>query len=918
MSNHPDQIYSATYSNVPVFEFVTSEGPIMRRKSDAWINATHILKIAKFPKARRTRILEKDVQTGIHEKVQGGYGKYQGTYVPLQLGAEIAKSFGVYEVLKPIFDFEYVEGKSETPPPAPKHNHASASNFGRRQLQSQKPKKDPGLPNQKSLLMVGNPISDTVKDTSKKAKRVTLTGRANNATLGLRQFQHPNMGTFNTRPESSFSNMGLQLPPLSRQDTERDALLIMASGMNIHREDLEMVSSDDELHPQKRARKLNSEPVTRDLEEDELMTGKELFGSRDFGASQGSFEKVVQMHNLEAKKPAKGNASRILSLNGSLGEDSHDLLQYHHQSQVATNNLRGDAESIEYFETLLNYFLEDNPQSMGIYKEKQGVLNLPEKILNPPQPLSKIDIGQPIDSDGNTIFHWACSMANVGMIQFLLSIFSNFISSEIKNYNGETPLMFMVKFNNSYQMKNFNVILDLLFDSVLSVDNRSRTILHHIALACTSTKGELFVKHSSDEEWRRKKERFAKYYIDAVFSKIIEFPEFQLLQGDQSRDLEDKRQVIAKFIDHQDNEGNTAFHIVAHNLSKKCIKTFIKYHKYIDFSLRNYVNYTVEDYLAAHNYVLRLEPDRGFASSSENGNTENGLFSFHEFTQSFETHKHRSKTMMAAQNDKTNTITEKLSELSYTMQKELSEKDEILGVLYQFSRILKLEMAKSQKSVLQYFSLDHLVELENESNGQTSQDESKNPNNLIIEDRARGGLIQEEISQLNNDMSFQVLALQDELGSARDRYAMVREKNLALQLILLEQKFRTTVGSNSKTADRLEQAVQLQKQILKRGEILEELYKEAPGIPLFAEFPDEMKENVNIKNEPHSETIISETTTESTLEKIGSTISNFPPEDKLHKYCKLIASSCGMTFAEVENSIDLIEHSLLRTVNHNI
>ena len=69
----------------------------MRRKGDSWINATHILKIAKLPKAKRTRILEKDVQTGIHEKVQGGYGKYQGTYVPLKLGEVIARNYNVYD-----------------------------------------------------------------------------------------------------------------------------------------------------------------------------------------------------------------------------------------------------------------------------------------------------------------------------------------------------------------------------------------------------------------------------------------------------------------------------------------------------------------------------------------------------------------------------------------------------------------------------------------------------------------------------------------------------------------------------------------------------------------------------------------------------------------------------------------------------
>lgn len=53
---------------------------IMRRRVDNWINATHILKAAGFDKPARTRILEREVQKGVHEKVQGGYGKYQGTF----------------------------------------------------------------------------------------------------------------------------------------------------------------------------------------------------------------------------------------------------------------------------------------------------------------------------------------------------------------------------------------------------------------------------------------------------------------------------------------------------------------------------------------------------------------------------------------------------------------------------------------------------------------------------------------------------------------------------------------------------------------------------------------------------------------------------------------------------------------------
>jgi len=62
----------------------------MRRRSDSWLNATQILKVAGFDKPQRTRVLEREVQKGEHEKVQGGYGKYQGmspwpTYMRLSL-----------------------------------------------------------------------------------------------------------------------------------------------------------------------------------------------------------------------------------------------------------------------------------------------------------------------------------------------------------------------------------------------------------------------------------------------------------------------------------------------------------------------------------------------------------------------------------------------------------------------------------------------------------------------------------------------------------------------------------------------------------------------------------------------------------------------------------------------------------------
>jgi hypothetical protein len=80
-SNAPNtQVYSAVYSGVSVYEMVVRGVPVMKRSDDGYLNATQLLKIAGFSKPRRTKILEREVLQGVHEKVQGGYGKYQGTW----------------------------------------------------------------------------------------------------------------------------------------------------------------------------------------------------------------------------------------------------------------------------------------------------------------------------------------------------------------------------------------------------------------------------------------------------------------------------------------------------------------------------------------------------------------------------------------------------------------------------------------------------------------------------------------------------------------------------------------------------------------------------------------------------------------------------------------------------------------------
>ncbi|ORX49784.1 apses-domain-containing protein [Hesseltinella vesiculosa] len=99
-------LFRGTYSGTQVFVMSVSGIDIMRRRKDAYINATQILKLAGFDKGKRTKILEREVHSLTHEKIQGGYGKYQGTWVPFPLGQQLSDRYGVLEILRPLFDLD--------------------------------------------------------------------------------------------------------------------------------------------------------------------------------------------------------------------------------------------------------------------------------------------------------------------------------------------------------------------------------------------------------------------------------------------------------------------------------------------------------------------------------------------------------------------------------------------------------------------------------------------------------------------------------------------------------------------------------------------------------------------------------------------------------------------------------------------
>lgn len=119
------EVFTAVYSGVPVLEMTCRGVSVMRRRSDSALNATQILKVAGIQKGNRTKILEREILTGPHEKVQGGYGKYQGTWVSYEIGLSLCDRYSVRQILSPLLELDTASGPAMHATPTKEQHQAS-------------------------------------------------------------------------------------------------------------------------------------------------------------------------------------------------------------------------------------------------------------------------------------------------------------------------------------------------------------------------------------------------------------------------------------------------------------------------------------------------------------------------------------------------------------------------------------------------------------------------------------------------------------------------------------------------------------------------------------------------------------------------------------------------------------------------
>lgn len=581
----PPNLYSATYSNVKVYEYIHPRSSVMRRRSDDWVNATHILKVANFPKAKRTRILEKGVQTGVHEKVQGGYGKYQGTWVPLDRAIAIAKEFSVLEDLTPMFN--YTSNGTETPPPAPKHHHVSTAINGR--------KKTARIPASKAAAdATGNPMDNAQLSLqqlqpgvpAKRGRKPKLQQPQTPSKVMKPLIIHQSPGFAapvlnlkrNNQLDTSFKNNNdmirkLKVPTTPRQHggvrilgTESSPMMGVSDDMDDEDED----DDEDDVHGNGRLQSQQSQQMSlrhtptqpsQQSQQSMIMSTQSTYPHRADASPVEEFMNDRDIDNALAQSQTYGKGASSLIKDKTLLARSIDQ----HRIQLTSKDKQFATELVQYFELA----------------DRKG--QIPSFLIDEN---SDFDVNRPLDEDGNTALHLACAMGDIRLCEILIRRNCN---TKAKDIYGKLPIFSLVKYSNSYIRgeKNFEKFIGLLINNIFEMDLQSHTILHEIALSTLDDKSK----------------PAARYYTENLLRIISELNQINM-------------ESLNQFINKQDINGNTALHIFTQTKSDKCIRILLEYQARVD--IKNNKGEITRDYInkKIHNLGIPFEIQQSQSQNS--------------------------------------------------------------------------------------------------------------------------------------------------------------------------------------------------------------------------------------------------------------------------------------------------------------
>lgn len=452
MSN--SEVYSAVYSGVPVYEMICQGISVMRRRSNSYLNATQILKVAGIDKGKRTKILEKEILVGEHEKVQGGYGKYQGTWIPFERGVEFCRQYGVEQMLWPILSLDLSMDNQNNNTPTKEQ----ALSFRKKQ----------------SYDLVDNKKSIPLK-----------------------------MKSSYTTSSSSSSVATFNNPKIVYQKDNEYAPIEFRNNVSTYHP---IIYSDNQI--------LNiNNPKTNENKNTEELSKKHL------EYFQRPIDNIISPSVARKEHPAFIDMQLQMDNKPSEPLDQKSARNFHRSRDILTS-----------------IFLDND-------------INSVPNVLTNASSEDGLDIDVPIDELGHSALHWASALARLPLVA---SLISKGADPRRANFSGETSLIRAILVTNNLDQSTFPELLEYIYPAIPLVDHQGRTVLHHIAL----TAG---IKGRSSA---------SRYYLETLLEWIVKGSE----SGKSGLTLS---LFVAKVVDAQDKNGDTALNIAARIGNKSIVQQLL-------------------------------------------------------------------------------------------------------------------------------------------------------------------------------------------------------------------------------------------------------------------------------------------------------------------------------------------------------
>ena len=493
---------------------------VMRRRSDSCLNATQILKVAGVDKGKRTKILEKEILSGQHEKVQGGYGKYQGTWISYQRGREFCKQYGGEELLRPLL--EYDMGQDGT--------QAGNGNI-------ETPTKEQAMAAQRKQMMYNGTAENRPAQTPNGTFFKKISSSAVQAIQAINKSRvdspGPRPGSGNKRPpnvrgqSSQESNFGP-----SSQQSMRSLHSEGSFGINGQ---LDSFGGNQNPYYTKHSRttsNMDGEPPRKRARPD---SSHGIYGSQN---TNGDYSR-----SMRDTTPTEANES--FAYQQYSRDEPEDLLAGLKPLPAPTSH-----EEIRKKDILCSLFLDHSLDHM-----RDDFSSIPSI-----DGLHGEDLDIPIDATCHTALHWAATLARPSLVRALIAKGASIYRV---NSGGETALMRAALTTNNFEQNHFSELLELLGPTIEMRDARGRTVLHHIAIA-SAIKG---------------RNPACRYYLETLLEFVCRQGSANNSQQNSfAADQRSKQKSIglarfmSEIVNAQDGAGDTALNMAARINNKSIVR----------------------------------------------------------------------------------------------------------------------------------------------------------------------------------------------------------------------------------------------------------------------------------------------------------------------------------------------------------